>query len=55
LADCRIVDNSAIAAVQYSAQGFLLVVNNNHVDHVCGTRCHRLCDKTLAIDSLSDN
>jgi len=25
------------------------------LDHVCGTLCCRLCEKTLAMDSLSDN
>jgi len=25
------------------------------MDHMCGMLCHRLCDKTLAMDSLSDN
>jgi len=25
------------------------------LDHVCGTHCRRLCAKTLAIGSLSDN
>jgi len=25
------------------------------LDHVCGTLCRRLCDKTLATDSLSDS